>query len=77
MEGWEAVMRGRKTLVRFCAAAIVVGMVLALAGCGGSATSTGSTGGSATTASSTPLKIALLLPETKTARYETQDKPLF
>ena len=24
-----------------------------------------------------PLKIALLLPETKTARYETQDKPLF
>ncbi len=70
-------MRGRKTLVRFCAAAIVVGMVLALVGCGGSATSTGSTGGSATTASSTPLKIALLLPETKTARYETQDKPLF
>jgi D-xylose transport system substrate-binding protein len=24
-----------------------------------------------------PIKIALLLPETKTARYETQDKPLF
>src|SRR4051794_19447309 len=36
-------------------------------------TATGSTGGG----SGGGQKIALLLPETKTARYETQDKPLF
>ena len=51
-------------------------MFLALTGCSsGGSTSTGTTGG--TTKTTTPLKIALLLPETKTARYETQDKPLF
>jgi len=48
-------------------------MVAALAGCGGGTT----TGGTAETPTAKPLKIALLLPETKTARYETQDKPLF
>jgi D-xylose transport system substrate-binding protein len=71
-------MRKSRTLVRLCAMAVVVGMVLVLAGC--------STGGSGTTASTTTsgtapaaggVKIALLLPESKTARYETQDKPLF
>jgi D-xylose transport system substrate-binding protein len=44
-------------------AVVVVGLVAA--GCGSSSSS----GGGA--------KIALLLPENKTARYETQDKPLF
>jgi D-xylose transport system substrate-binding protein len=39
----------------------------------GSACSKKTAGGGSTTA----LKIALLLPETKTARYETQDRPLF
>ena len=69
-------MRGRKTLIRFCTAVVVVGMVLALAGCssGGGGTTTGGTG---TTGGTTAVKIALLLPETKTARYDTQDKPLF
>jgi D-xylose transport system substrate-binding protein len=55
---------------------LVVGLVGMLVGCSGGATTsstTGATGGE----SSGKLKIALLLPETKTARYETQDKPLF
>jgi D-xylose transport system substrate-binding protein len=51
-------------------AAMLVGM---LGGCaGGATTPTATSGGGAE-----KLKIALLLPETKTARYETQDKPLF
>src|SRR4051795_13644209 len=41
---------------------------LGLAACGSSSDSTSSSGGG---------KIAFLLPETQTARYETQDKPLF
>lgn len=53
-------------------AALVV--ILALAGCTKSTTTTTS-GTSGTSAKA--LKIALLLPESKTARYETQDKPLF
>jgi D-xylose transport system substrate-binding protein len=50
---------------------------LALAACGDdSGSSSGTTAGaSGTTAKSG--KIALLLPESKTARYETQDRPLF
>ena len=69
-------MHGKKALVRLGAAGLVVGMFLALTGCssGGGGSSTGTTGG---TAAPTKIKIALLLPETKTARYETQDKPLF
>ena len=69
-------MRGRKALIRLCATAIVVGMILALAGCssgGGGAAPSGTTG----TSTTAKVKIALLLQETKTARYETQDKPLF
>jgi D-xylose transport system substrate-binding protein len=65
-------MRVRRALIWFGAIAVVVGVAMVLAGCsGGGATSTTSTG------STTKLKIALLLPETKTARYETQDRPLF
>jgi D-xylose transport system substrate-binding protein len=66
-----------KVLVRLCVATVLVGMVLALAACttgGGGATTGGTT---TSTAGGGGLKIALLLPETKTARYETQDKPLF
>jgi D-xylose transport system substrate-binding protein len=54
----------------------VVSVVGMLAGCGGSSTST-STTGSTSSASSGAVKIALLLPETKTTRYDTKDKPLF
>jgi D-xylose transport system substrate-binding protein len=70
-------MRARKAFIRLCAAVIVASMLVMVVGCttGGS----GTTGGTATTTAGTGtgLKIALLLPETKTARYETQDKPLF
>src|SRR6476620_12432188 len=49
--------------------AVVVAVVFGLvaAGCGSSSSSSGGGG----------KKIALLLPENKTARYETQDRPLF
>ncbi len=66
-------MRGKQLLVWFAATALVLGSVLMLTSCGGSTTPATDTGG--TTAE--PIKIALLLPETKTARYETQDRPLF
>ncbi|HEY5154239.1 MAG TPA: sugar ABC transporter substrate-binding protein [Acidimicrobiales bacterium] len=49
-------------------------LVLIGAGCGSKSSTSSS---SNTSASSGNGKIALLLPETKTARYETQDKPLF
>lgn len=68
-------MRVKRVLILAVAALLIVGMVIALSGCGGA--KTGTTGTTTDTASTTPLKIALLLPETKTARYETQDKPLF
>jgi D-xylose transport system substrate-binding protein len=49
--------------------AIALGAVLALVACG--------QGGGTTSSSSGGKKIALLLPETKTARYESKDRPLF
>ena len=69
-------MRGKRALVVLGLAALVAVVVLMLAGCSGSGTTSGSSGASSS-ASGGPVKIALLLPETKTARYETQDKPLF
>lgn len=49
--------------------ALAIAVVTVLAACGGNAsTSSGSNAGK---------KIALLLPETKTARYESKDRPLF
>lgn len=47
-----------------------------LVACGSNDSSTGSSGGN-DTSSSGGGKIALLLPESKTTRYESQDKPLF
>jgi D-xylose transport system substrate-binding protein len=64
-------MRGKKPLIWVAAIALVVSTG-ALTSCGGSGSGGTTTGGTAT-----KLKIALLLPETKTARYETQDRPLF
>jgi len=69
-------MHERRALRWFGATALVVGIVVALAGCSGTGTTTGTTGTTGTPAAG-GLKIALLLPETKTARYETQDRPLF
>jgi D-xylose transport system substrate-binding protein len=62
-------------------AACLLAAALVLAACGSSNNSSTSTGGG--TAASTGStgakggKIAFLLPESKTARYETQDRPLF
>jgi D-xylose transport system substrate-binding protein len=49
--------------------ALAVVATMILAACGSSSTSSGASGAGK--------KIALLLPETKTARYESKDKPLF
>jgi D-xylose transport system substrate-binding protein len=65
-------MGAKKKVFWLAAVAIVVGAAIALTSCGGSS---GGSSGSASTAAGP--KIALLLPESKTARYETQDKPLF
>jgi D-xylose transport system substrate-binding protein len=61
------------------AAALAVVSALLLAACGSSNNSSTSTGGGASTAAAGGKggKIAFLLPESKTARYETQDRPLF
>jgi len=56
-------------------ALLVIGGAIALTSCGGDE-GTGA-GSPSPTAGGEALKIALLLPESKTARYETQDRPLF
>ncbi len=58
--------QGRFLLV--AVAGFAAAIALAACGGGGDSTSSGSSSGG---------KIAFLLPETQTARYETQDKPLF
>lgn len=55
--------------------AVLVTLVLVLAACGSSSSDSGS--GSDSGGDKGAKKIALLLPESKTARYETQDRPLF
>jgi len=63
---------GRRTIV---SASAVLGLTLVVAACG-----SGSGSGSATASGGTSakkIKIALLLPEHTTARYETQDRPHF
>ena len=61
-------------------AGLIAGAALALAfplaGCGGGESTSGG-GGASPEASGVSGTIALLLPETKTARYESQDRPLF
>jgi D-xylose transport system substrate-binding protein len=54
--------------------------VTGVAACGSSnnsSSSTSASGGASTSGSASGGKIAFLLPESKTARYETQDRPLF
>ena len=64
----------RKAVGVTAAAVLAIGLVAA--GCGSSSNS--NTGGGGTSASNNKGgTIALLLPETKTARYESQDKPHF
>ncbi|MGV1009301.1 MAG: substrate-binding domain-containing protein [Dermatophilaceae bacterium] len=64
---------------RFGAAALVLGVATATVTACSSSSSSSSSGTSSGTAASTggTFKIALLLPETKTARYEAFDKPMF
>ena len=59
--------------IRVAGAALALGVsVSAVAACG-----SGSSSGSTTSAAGGAKKIALLLPETKTARYEAFDRPMF
>src|ERR671919_196805 len=63
---------GRPTIA---SAVVVLGLSVTVAACGG-----GNDNGSASSSSSSSggaKKIALLLPENQTARYETQDRPHF
>jgi D-xylose transport system substrate-binding protein len=61
---------------RVLAMAGIAALIAFAAGCGDDNNSSGGGGGSSTS-SGGGKKIALLLPETKTTRYEAQDKPLF
>jgi D-xylose transport system substrate-binding protein len=65
-------MRRNGPIIWIALLILAVAATAVLAGCG--TTGTGTTGG---TPAAKGIKIALLLPETKTARYETQDRPLF
>jgi D-xylose transport system substrate-binding protein len=56
---------------------LAVAATLSLAACGGDDEETTTSGGAAAEGGSGGGKIAFLLPESKTARYETQDRPLF
>ena len=64
------VTRGRWTVLSVAA---VLGAGALVAGCGSDNNSNSSSGGGSVTGK----KIALLLPEHTTARYETQDRPNF
>jgi D-xylose transport system substrate-binding protein len=69
-----------RSIRRLGIAALAAACVLALGACGSDdGGSTGTSGGGTSTSggSSEGGKIALLLPETKTTRYEEQDKPNF
>ena len=57
--------------------AVTLAAGLVLAGCGGKKESSSSGSSSSANAGVAGSKIALLLPEKKTARYETADKPFF
>jgi D-xylose transport system substrate-binding protein len=61
----------RRMALASASAALLVGLV---AGCGGGDDDGNTTG---TSSSAKPTKVALLLPETKTARYEARDRPTF
>ncbi len=63
----------RSTLTRVAGAVVAASLGLALTGCGGDDPATTDGDGDGGEA----LKIALLLPESKTTRYETFDRPLF
>ncbi len=63
--------------VRTLALLGVLALAVGLAACGSKKSNSSSTTKSAAASTSSGGKVALLLPENKTARYESQDKPLF
>ena len=65
----------RRNIARTALAVLAVGAVAGLAACGDDDES--SSGGSSSSGDKKGGKIALLLPETKTARYEAADRPFF
>jgi D-xylose transport system substrate-binding protein len=68
-------MHAKRIAMWLVAVLVVVVGAIGLTSCGSNNSS--SSGGSSASAGGSGPKIALLLPETKTARYETQDRPLF
>jgi D-xylose transport system substrate-binding protein len=58
-------------------AGAVLALAIPLAGCGGGGSPAGGGGSASASGGGASGTIALLLPETKTARYESQDRPLF
>lgn len=68
----------RRALALVAACALSVGGLAACGGGGGkSSTTSGGTSGGSSSGGGKSGTIALLLPENKTTRYESQDKPLF
>src|SRR5918911_4568471 len=67
----------RRHFARAAIAVLTVGAAIGVAACGSSNSSGGGGGGGGGSSSSKGGKIALLLPETKTARYEAADRPYF
>jgi D-xylose transport system substrate-binding protein len=62
---------------RLAAIAAALAVTAGLAACGDDDSSSGGSGGTTASSGSKGGKIALLLPETKTTRYEQHDRPLF
>jgi D-xylose transport system substrate-binding protein len=70
-------MRSTKMLAVFAAGALSFGVAACGSNNNKSSSSTGSSTSAASSSGGKSGKIALLLPESKTARYESQDKPNF
>jgi D-xylose transport system substrate-binding protein len=70
-------MRSRSSRSTFVALAVAALFTLGLAACGGDDDSSTSGGGGGGDSGGGGKTIALLLPETKTTRYEEKDRPLF
>src|SRR5512140_555340 len=70
-------MHAKRTVVWIVAVLVVVLGAIGLTSCGSNNNSTSGGSSSASAGGGGGGKIALLLPENKTARDETQDKPLF
>jgi D-xylose transport system substrate-binding protein len=67
----------RRNIARTALAVLAIGAVTGLAACGDDDESSSGSSGSSSSGDAKGGKIALLLPETKTARYEAADRPFF